>query len=269
MINNHDGFYFMNDILAKIFLNKIEFNLACMDRYQALSLDEKKEVLNEMKNHSDISIYPMYKDSEKLNLSVFFAKEYFKHNIENFNNSPMYDDLLNYICFFALNNEKDNFILKKEMLNLFNLTKKINFNIPSYSLIHSLSVNNDINTIQYAVFLGANIHLIDEANDSLASSSLYLKENIKVFNFIINQPNFNPNLGENVLSLALNNNYEKALNAIIHSSNHLLSNKEFIENAKIKSHTPSKIEELILLQYEKVLLEEKISDKSFNKKIKL
>jgi hypothetical protein len=259
----------MNEHLAKIFKDKIEFTAPCVDRYQKLSLSEQIKVLEELKNYETIGFHVFCKDSQKLEISVFFTKEFFNHQINNFITSAIYDNLLSYICYFCHSNKKENYKIKKEMLDLFYIHQKIDFNVPTASLINSLSVHNDLKTIQYAMSLGAKINLIDGGGESVASASVMIKENIEVFKFAINQKDFNPNDGENVLYLALTHNFSKAIEAIIQSDTQLLENKEFIDVARVRLTHPEKIEQIVLPQYEKFLLEKNIEEKKHNKKIKL
>jgi hypothetical protein len=239
-------------------------------KYQRLSLSEKLDFLDECKKHKiTISLGEVHEIQFKI--AQFFLNEFLTHSVKDFNQSKIHNELIKYALFFSLPNEEDNFQSKKTILDL--LLKKDNFqvnkSIDGFNLLNLMARHNDLNTLKYLVSLGAKTNVLDKKEFTFASATINEHENVEAFTYAINQPNFNPNVGENVLALSISKKYEKAIEAIIYSPNHLLSNEEFVNFAK--KSAGQYIEEKVMPIYEKFLLESKCDDSKHevNKKIKI
>jgi hypothetical protein len=258
----------MNYMLSQIVGIDCVLNTHAIKNYQYLSMQQKREFLNELKNYAPKMSYETSTPDRQDFITTFFLDEYLTLGVK-FKDTNAYHALLNFFFSSKVKDDKENLESKKRMIE--QLTQKESFNITDlingFPLTHLFAIHNDLKTIEYIMDLGAPIDIIDKSGDSFASSSLYMGENIEVFKFAINQPSFNPNLGTNILTLALNHGYEKSIQAIIDSPNHLLSNEKFINDL---SATDQKfVYSNMMPLYEKFLFKDQFTSSKNTTKIKL
>lgn len=245
-------------------------SMALIEAYQELDKIEKIKFLHDLMPHTPRISYNMNAIHDSFIIPKFFVQEYLDFSIVNFQSSNIFKQLIHYALYFALEDKEENFKEKQKLLDL--LIEKGHLNpdseIIDFPILHILAISNDLKTIQYLINLGAKTNIVDKSNDSLASSCLFEKENVDVFEYVINLPNFDPNQGKNVLSFAIKKGYIKSIDTIINSSSKLLSNQKFVDCAK-KEYEKIIINE-IMPQYEKILMEEKFcSSVQASSKIKI
>lgn len=257
------------------FINKFKDSLAldknAIKQYNSLTKKEKKDFLSLLKDFEVDQFGVNYKSDEYIDLSLFLNKEFLIQDIKKVKDSKIYNSLL-HALFYHSYTDMENMERKKEVIELY--VKKEDFDInQKYNdipFIHLAAVNHDKDFLEYLVSLGAKTDIVDSDNDSLASASLYFKENLSALEFALSQPNFNPNLGQNILAKALNDGYDDAIALMI--KHNLIANKEFLDSAFHELTYSTAMDEIkseLIALHEKHILEQMINSGQSSKKIKI
>lgn len=249
------------------------FTTQSLTQYQNLTLNEKVELLNEF-SQQQIKMSLAENHTSQYKIALFYLHECLNHDIENFKTSKTHNELLKYALFFTNNNNEENFKEKKSLIDLLIEKENLNVNkkIEKYYILNLMARLNDVNTIKYLISLGAKTDKVDTEQLNFAASALHYKENLEVFTYAINETNFVPNAGENILNMCISKDYKNSIHAIIYSTNHILSNEEFLTKAKKWNNYKheSYISEKIMPLYEKYLLESKCNQvEKTNQKLKI
>jgi hypothetical protein len=234
--------------------------------YQELSQSEKKEFLTSLATNSKASLShcTRYKDEDKnLTVAAFFITELLNHQIKDLKESLFFNKCLKSFLFYAHPKKRKNFECKKPIID--SLIKQnlldINELLLDENILNVSAIYNDLKTIKYLISYGAKTDYVDTYGGSFASLALS-EANFSVFNFAINQPDFDPLKGSNTLYQALIKNHKKAIESIIYCTNPILSNHEYIKNAKAILGNVGLVSELdqIITHYEKYLLDKNIPE---------
>jgi hypothetical protein len=218
------------------------------EQFQQLSEEHKLIYIDNILKTSIESWYDTQQKGRATG-NIYFVKEFATKHLDKFLEYD-YEKFIHFFLYEKLNNNVKEIEVKKDIVDI--LIKqnkiKINGNLNKIPFLHIAAVKNDSTFLEYLVSLGAKTNKIDEDNDSFASSTLCSIENISGLKFAINQPDFNPLRGENILHKALNRNFTLAIDLILKSP--LIKNNDFINNAREHENFDS-----ILPYYEKLLLE--------------
>ena len=183
--------------------------------------------------------------------------------------SKNYDNFVHAILYCETLNTKKELKIKKEIIEL--LIEHTNFDVNgkhnNIPFLHLAAVQNEISFIKWLVEKGAKTNELDNDNDTLASSTLWSKPNIKVLEYVINLPDFNPLIGNNILCIALSKDYNDAIQLI--ATSHLIHHEDFLKEAW--QNYPEKMEKLVKPFYEKYKLDTTLinSNKIPTKRLKL
>lgn len=189
---------------------------------------------------------------------VGFLNEFSDKNLlKHFSKGIMYEDFLHALFYASLDEKEEEFKLKKEGVNFFE--KNFNFDLNKVFwgtyVLNLASMKSGVPFIHWLIQKGAKINNVDKDNDSFVSCTLLdSKPNLKVLEYAINLPSFNPLNGNNILSYALKSRNSSAISIICQSS--LMENHEFLEKAK--EDFPKEVEEIICSYQEKKKLESEI-----------
>lgn len=262
---------FMTNANYEFFLEKEslgEFkNTPIFPFYKNLSKKDQKKYLIKIINDKNPS-WTDYIVGYHLPSLTSFLKEFFEHSlIENFKTSFMFDEFL-HALFYAKNpdNEKE-FEIKKEAVELLikHFDLDINKTVNQVPPLHIAATQSSVSFLEWLIQIGANAEKIDSDNDSFASSTLCTFENIEALSYAISLPTFNPLCGNNILSYAIEENYQKAIDLIVSSS--CMENSTFI--SKVRNDYPDEMENIIMPSYEKKRFEKSLTLTSIKKTIKL
>lgn len=254
-----------------------------MTGFEELSSYEKSDFLTRLTKMNTHELFYLHLE-ENFSKIIFVMNQWLEEDKDEFEYSERYNQFVKFI--FKYTKEQKSFQEKKEVLDIFldKASLNVNTKIDKIPLIHLAAQDDDLELVQYLMNKGARTDLVDNNRYSLADASLNSKKmnkdsvsQLEVFNFVINQANFDPLKGGNILSTALYYHLDDALEMIIKTN--LLANQELIEKAKDVSYFSSdeaKSEyfthlDKAISQYEQRVLEEKMKETNMsqNKKVKI
>lgn len=221
--------------------------------YQQLPDKLKNEYMDRVLN---LSIDTWFYEQERYRKTgnLFFMKEFFTHRIDDFldlKNQGRYEDVIHLFFYRKLYENTNEIEIKNELVSLFIDKKKIQINtkLNKVPLLHIAAVQNSVDFIEHLVNLGAKTNIIDDDNDSFASSTMCLGENLEVLKFALTLNDFNPLKGKNILKTALDKNCDDSVQLILNTP--FVANDNFIQKAQKSARF-----NVILPYYEKALLEQ-------------
>ena len=200
-------------------------------------------------NHYDIFYNYFKKD---LDLVTFFIKKWIECDKQEFIKSDKYNYFLKYAIISY--RENNNFEALKKLLDVYinDTNFDVNNRIEPILLLHLMAKQNDVPFVKYLIKNGAKTNLVDAYQDSFACSSIGHDELLR---YAISLPNFDPLKGHNILSLAMFNELDSAVDIILDSD--LMLNQRFISMAKI--YDEDKVNELMSI-YEKRKIEKQLEE---------